>query len=491
MTLKCDACPCADLPYGCPAHARPHVRFCQLAKTRPEYREVIRALCESDAAPLDLDRRPEPPPEYKWRSGPAGDRRIRYGVIGAMIGCGGAERWSYDVVRAIGDEHLFVGYAYEGIQTCQNTADEARALGPLYIGHEAMRSLAEHCDVVLAWGVHDLVDILPEPRPCKVIGVSQGNGVWTQIAFDTMGRLDHAVTVSHECKEFMHGWEDKAQVIYNTYDPKRVFCEPIDLRAEWRIDPDEYVFGYIGRFSGEKNPAAFVRFAAAMMRLSSDSYFNCRFVMAGEGKGNQEEDTIELAQELGVFDRFVFPGWRGDIGNVLDAIDVMIQPSLEEGCSLAVVEAWAKRVPVVATEIAVVLDFPQAVWPLKRDPSGEDILAVVERMMLDPARIENKRQAGYDIAHTGPCSPDAFARSWKRTVKRVACSTATGEPVRLLHDAIHACPHRGEKVGCGCNGRHVCRAGKGRTPGEVFYHDCVACVSEPKKAEEKILENSA
>lgn len=482
MDLKCAACPADDLPWGCPGHARPHPRFCQLAKTRPEYHDVVREMCVADRSPLDQDRRIAPPVVYEWASHEPDDPRIRYGVIGAMIGCGGGERWSYDVVRAIADTHHFIGYAYESLQACENTADEARALGPLYFGPDAMRSLAEHCDVILAWGVHDLAAILPSPRVCRIVGVSQGNGYWTKMAFDSMGPIDHAVTVSHECKQFMAGWESDAQVVYNTYDPKRVFCDPIDLRSAWGIHPKERTYGYVGRFSPEKNPFAFVRFAAAMKERLGRYFQRSRFIMAGDGKGNQEEQTIELAKELGVFDRFIFPGWRGDIGNVLKAMDVMIQPSHEEGCSLALVEALAIGVPVLATSIAVALDFPDAVWPLPRDPSGEQILEVALRQYADADTTDLKRRYGLELtALDGPFGPGRFASDWRRVVADRRPSPFNASRIRELRSLIDACEHRGPKIGCGCQGRHECGLGKGDKPGEVFFHDCYRCVQETEK----------
>jgi hypothetical protein len=43
---------------------------------------------------------------------------------------------------------------------------------------------------------------------------------------------------------------------------------------------------------------------------------------------------------------------------------------------------------------------------------------------------------------------------------------------------VHACPHRGEKIGHGCSCLHVCRLGKGQiTKGQVSTGECLACQS--------------
>jgi glycosyltransferase involved in cell wall biosynthesis len=77
------------------------------------------------------------------------------------------------------------------------------------------------------------------------------------------------------------------------------------------------------------------------------------FVWAGTGEGsadNVERELRETIKELGVSDRVKLIGQRWDILDWLDASDIFILTSLAEAApSLAVIEAMAKGLPVVAS----------------------------------------------------------------------------------------------------------------------------------------------
>jgi glycosyltransferase involved in cell wall biosynthesis len=51
-------------------------------------------------------------------------------------------------------------------------------------------------------------------------------------------------------------------------------------------------------------------------------------------------------------DRVVFTGWRRDVGQLLDAADVIVHPSLHEALPQVMVEALAKSRPLVITDVS-------------------------------------------------------------------------------------------------------------------------------------------
>lgn len=59
----------------------------------------------------------------------------------------------------------------------------------------------------------------------------------------------------------------------------------------------------------------------------------------------------ELAQSLGVGDRVILTGYRTDVANFYKMADVFLFPSFREGLPVAVMEAMASGLPVVATKI--------------------------------------------------------------------------------------------------------------------------------------------
>ncbi|BAQ64656.1 glycosyltransferase family 4 protein [Geminocystis sp. NIES-3709] len=74
------------------------------------------------------------------------------------------------------------------------------------------------------------------------------------------------------------------------------------------------------------------------------------FIWAGSGQW--EKQLKETAEKLGVSEQVKFLGVREDIPNLLDASDIFILPSEVEGMPLAVMEAMAKGLPVIATAIS-------------------------------------------------------------------------------------------------------------------------------------------
>jgi glycosyltransferase involved in cell wall biosynthesis len=56
-------------------------------------------------------------------------------------------------------------------------------------------------------------------------------------------------------------------------------------------------------------------------------------------------------RELGLADSVIFAGFRTDVPRLLDAMDVMVLPSLYEGMPLTAIEGSAMARPVVATAV--------------------------------------------------------------------------------------------------------------------------------------------
>lgn len=69
------------------------------------------------------------------------------------------------------------------------------------------------------------------------------------------------------------------------------------------------------------------------------------------GDGPDREELFELILDLGLRDAVFMPGAFDDVQDVLAAADVFVLPSYEEGMSLSLLEAMARGVPVVASDI--------------------------------------------------------------------------------------------------------------------------------------------
>lgn len=69
------------------------------------------------------------------------------------------------------------------------------------------------------------------------------------------------------------------------------------------------------------------------------------------GRGPLMEAHKGLARKLGVGDRIILTGYRTDVADFYKMADVFLYPSFREGLPVAVMEAMASGLPVIATNI--------------------------------------------------------------------------------------------------------------------------------------------
>lgn len=136
------------------------------------------------------------------------------------------------------------------------------------------------------------------------------------------------------------------------------------VRAELGISDDAYVLGHVGRFRQPKNHAGLLRTAAQLRDRMPDIHV----LLVGDGE--LEDDARRQTVELGLVDRVTFAGLRRDVPRMLAAMDMFVFPSLHEGFPLALVEAQAAGLPVVASAI----------------PAAREALAPALRAFVRPAK---------------------------------------------------------------------------------------------------------
>ena len=121
------------------------------------------------------------------------------------------------------------------------------------------------------------------------------------------------------------------------------------LRARWGIPPGVPVAGFVGRLSEEKGPE---RFLAAALRVHA-KVPDAHFVLAGEGPMREELETFIERQAM---DYVHLVGVQADMPAVYAQLDVLVSSSKSEGMPLALMEAMACGVPVVARRVGGVTD---------------------------------------------------------------------------------------------------------------------------------------
>ena len=106
--------------------------------------------------------------------------------------------------------------------------------------------------------------------------------------------------------------------------------------------------GMVGHLSPIKGQEEFIRAAGAIAARRDD----VDFVVIGDDKslsGENKLAIVRLIERLDLVGRVHLVGWQDDVPPLLHAMDVFVSPSRAEPFGLAIVEAMASGVPVVAT----------------------------------------------------------------------------------------------------------------------------------------------
>lgn len=105
------------------------------------------------------------------------------------------------------------------------------------------------------------------------------------------------------------------------------------------------------------------------------------------GGGRREAEMRHLAAEMGLTGRVHFLGQRDDVPDLLAALDIFVLPSHSEGVSLALLEAMAAGLPVIASRVGglpeVVTDGDNGLLIPPKDP--EALAAALARLLDNPA----------------------------------------------------------------------------------------------------------
>jgi glycosyltransferase involved in cell wall biosynthesis len=138
----------------------------------------------------------------------------------------------------------------------------------------------------------------------------------------------------------------KTAVVHNGIDVDLFDVPPDDvLRAGLGILPGAQVIGTIGRLNEVKRQDVLLRAFAEVAR----SVRGVQLLLVGEGPMRAELER--LAADLGVATATHFVGYQSKPERYLPLLDVFAITSRSEGMPLAVLEAWAARVPVVASAV--------------------------------------------------------------------------------------------------------------------------------------------
>lgn len=214
----------------------------------------------------------------------------------------------------------------------------------------------------------------------------------------TRKHLTHFFSCGKEAAEWLFGQAGARKAIIlpnaiNTEKFRYTAKQQQDLKRSlgWH---GKYTIGNVARFYPQKNHFQMLAIFKATLSIKP----NARLILVGKKEGYYPE-LRKRAQELGIENSIEFTGARSDINDLLKAFDIFLFPSLFEGLSVAMIEAQAAGLKIIASnniakEVAIC---PGLVEFLPLDCSAEQWAARLVAPYNRTDTYETILKAGYDI----------------------------------------------------------------------------------------------
>ena len=197
--------------------------------------------------------------------------------------------------------------------------------------------------------------------------------------------------------------DEKVVVIYNGF-PQDEF-RPVEksridkFRQQHQIQECHLLLGVIGRIKFVRKGQEVLIEAAFLLK---DRYPNIRFLCIGSPfPGNEEhlEKLLSLIRKLNLEDNVIYTGDVDDIKAAIDALDILVLPSVQpEPFGGVVVEAMAFGKPVIATAIGGSLEqVKNGVTGFLVEPGNPKALAeAIEKLINDDDLRRQMGKNGHD-----------------------------------------------------------------------------------------------
>jgi glycosyltransferase involved in cell wall biosynthesis len=202
------------------------------------------------------------------------------------------------------------------------------------------------------------------------------------------------------------------------------------LRKALGLDQEHALLLYLGRLHREKGPDRLIEALAALRRTIPDGW---TAILLGEG---EERPAIERQlKSLDLDGRVLLPGSRRRVAPWIDACDLLVLPSREEGMPLAALEAMMQGRAVVATRVGgtpeVVVEGVTGLLVPPEDPAA--LAAALGRLIRDRGARQRMGEAGrtralaeFTVEQMAERTLDVYGRLLARPIPAAAAAAAAG-----------------------------------------------------------------
>ncbi len=192
----------------------------------------------------------------------------------------------------------------------------------------------------------------------------------------------------------------KVRVIHNGIDIEKFkYNEKIrnEIRKELNIKETDFVIGNVGRFSNQKNHLFLIDIFNEIQKVKSNS----KLLLIGQGE--LEEEIRNKVKNLDLNDKVIFAGFKSNVNDYMQAMDIFIMASLYEGLPVVGIEAQASGLPcfmsknVITNEVKIT----NSVKFISLNDSPKDWANIILKSDLSRKdNLENLKKAGYFVEDT-------------------------------------------------------------------------------------------
>ncbi len=147
---------------------------------------------------------------------------------------------------------------------------------------------------------------------------------------------------------FGNTWEENGYnlIMYNAIDLNKFSYNPKirnDYREELGLN-NKFIMLHIGRLSNEKNQEFSIEILKELLSIEPNA------VLLLVGAGNNEEKLKNIVQRKGLNNYVKFLGVRKDVSELMNAADILLLPSKNEGLGIVAIEAQSCGLKVLASD---------------------------------------------------------------------------------------------------------------------------------------------
>ena len=207
-----------------------------------------------------------------------------------------------------------------------------------------------------------------------------------------MKEVDYVASVSEECmidfKSTFPSFEQRIATL--PIGVKTELALPYSSLNDIGINGEGPFIINVAGFVPEKNHVGLIKIFSKILV----SFPTAKLLLVGEGK--LKDSIAQLVDEMQIKDSVIFLGRRNDVLKIMGCCHAFVLPSLIEGLPAVILEAFTKKIPVVAYNIGGIKEIVinnKTGWLIEKNNEDEFIAALNESLSKPTEQIKNSAYA--------------------------------------------------------------------------------------------------